>query len=76
MTGGPITEVADVSRDLPATSAERIDRVAAALASLRDEQRRCERLGFEIPLARCQAQRRYWEFLGGLFALEPARRLK
>ena len=44
------------------------DRIHAALASLRHEERRLERLGLETPLARCRAQRRYWEFLPALFS--------
>ena len=68
-----VTVSADPARELPRDPAERLDRIAAALASLRDEQRRCERLGLETPLARCVEQRRYWEFLGALFALEPCK---
>ena len=70
MIAGPVTPSADPSRDLPAHAGERLDRIEIALASLREERRRCERLGLEVPLARCVAQLRYWEFLAGLFALE------
>ena len=56
---------------MPAARGARIDRIEAAIASLRDEERRFERLGFEIPLGRCREQRRYWEFLRTLFSLEP-----
>ncbi len=73
MNGEPITASADLGRELPADPAERLDRVTAAVASLRAELRRCERLGLEIPIARCAAQLRYWEFVGGLLALEPTR---
>ena len=66
----PLTASADLTRDMPADPAGRADRIAAALASLAGERRRCERLGLEIPLARVEAQIRYWRFLGGLFALE------
>lgn len=69
----PVTASADPARELPGDPAERLDRIAAALASLHAEQRRCERLGLETPLARCVEQRRYWEFLRALFVLEPAR---
>jgi len=60
---------ADPRRPLPASAAARMDTIQAAVASLRDECRRLERLGFELPLARCHRQLRYWEFLDGLFAL-------
>jgi len=69
-----LTPASDLAREMPEPAGERLDRVAAALASLRDEQRRLERLGFEIPLARCHQQRRYWQFLGALLALEPESR--
>ena len=69
----PVTATADASREIPADAAARLDRVEAALASLREEQRRCAVLGLEIPLARCAAQQRYWRFVGALFALEPVR---
>ena len=72
----PVTVTADLARDLPSDPAGRLDRIAAALAGLRDEQRRCERLGLETPLARCAEQRRYWEFLGALFSLEPSRQAR
>jgi hypothetical protein len=55
---------------MPDGSGARLDRVDAALASLRDEQRRLERIGFEGPLVTCHEQRRYWEFLGALFSIE------
>jgi hypothetical protein len=61
---------ADPGRPMPATAAARLDTIRAAVASLRDERRRLERLGLELPLARCHRQLRYWEFLEGLFALE------
>ena len=73
MTGSPATASADLARELPADPAERLDRISAAIASLREERRRCERLGLETPIARCEAQLRYWEFLGGLFTLEAPR---
>jgi hypothetical protein len=52
---------------MPATVTARLDHVRAAVGSLADEQRRLERLGFELPLARCHDQLRYWRFLEGLF---------
>jgi len=72
----PVTPSADLARELPAGAGERLDRIAAAIASLRAERRRCERLGLELPIARCEAQLRYWEFLGGIFALAPERSLR
>jgi hypothetical protein len=73
ISNAPITPSADLGREIPVSPAERHDRIDAALASLRAEHRRCLRLGLETPIARCEAHLRYWEFLGGLFALDPAR---
>jgi len=64
----PLTRTADPSRPMPAGAGARRDAIAAAIASLRDEQRRLERIGFELPLARCHEQLRYWRFLDGVFA--------
>jgi len=69
----PLTASADLTRELPADPGARADRIAAAIASLVGERRRCERLGLELPLARVDAQLRYWRFLDGLFALDRAR---
>lgn len=66
----PLTASSDLSRELPSDPSVRADRVAAALASLDRERRRCERLGLEIPLARVDAQLRYWRFVGALFTLD------
>ena len=74
ITNGPVTASSDLGREIPVSPAERNDRIDAALASLRAEHHRCLRLGLEIPIARCEAQLRYWEFLGGLFALAPVTR--
>ena len=63
-----VTPSADPALEIPAGSGARIDRIDAALASLRHEERRLERLGLETPLVRCRAQRRYWEFLSALFS--------
>lgn len=71
IANGAVTPSSDIGREMPKSAAERHDRIDAALASLRAEHRRCLRLGLEIPIARCEAQLRYWEFLGGLFALAP-----
>ena len=65
----PLTSSADSRREMPATAAARLDRIEAALASLGDEQRRLQRLGLELPLARCHQERRYWSFLRALFSV-------
>jgi hypothetical protein len=64
-----ITPSADTGREVPAAEGARIDRIDAALASLRDEERRLERLGLDGAVARCREQRRYWEFLRTLFTM-------
>jgi hypothetical protein len=66
------TPSADPLRDIPANSGAREDRIEAALATLAAEERRLERIGLALPLARCRAQRRYWTFLRGVFALHEA----
>jgi hypothetical protein len=53
---------------MPESHAARQDDIAAALRSLRDERRRLERLGLELPLARCHHETRYWNFLSAMFA--------
>lgn len=58
-----LTAAADRAAAMPAAAPDRLDRIAAALRSLDSEQRRLERLGFELPLARCHEERRYWRFL-------------
>lgn len=68
----PLTRAADARRELPASRAARRDAIAAAIDSLHGEQRRLERIGFELPLARCADQLRYWQFLSGLFAAADA----
>ena len=62
----PLTAASDRARPMPQAAAERLDAIGAALATLDGEQRRLERLGFELPLARCHQERRYWEFLRAL----------
>jgi hypothetical protein len=69
-----LTATADPAREIPATDAARLDRIEAALDSLRAEERRLERLGLVPALARCRQQRRYWEFLRAMFQL-PAERI-
>lgn len=67
----PFTASADTRREIPGTDAARLDRIAAAIASLREEERRLARLGLDAAARRCREQRRYWEFLGAVFSLEP-----
>jgi hypothetical protein len=59
---------------MPATPGARLDAARAAVASLREEQRRLERLGFELPLARCHEQLRFWSFVHAVCTLEPQER--
>jgi hypothetical protein len=68
------TPRSDLRRAIPPTAALRVDQAYAALASLREEERRLERLGLEEALCRCREQLRYWEFLSALFALPAAPR--
>lgn len=65
----PLTVSADTARRMPGSPVARLDAAEAAVASLREEQRRLERLGFELPLARCHQQLRYWSFVRALHAL-------
>ena len=69
-----ITPRSNLHRAIPSTAALRTDQAQAALASLREEERRLERLGLDRPLRRCREQLRYWEFLSALFALPAAPR--
>jgi len=69
-----LTPRSDLRRAMPPTTALRLDQAHAALASLREEERRLERLGLEEALCRCREQLRYWEFLSALFALPAAPR--
>lgn len=62
----PLSAASDRTRPMPADPGERLDAIGAALVTLDGEQRRLERLGFELPLARCHQERRYWEFLRAL----------
>jgi hypothetical protein len=62
----PLTPGSDRARPMPGSPAARQDDIDAALRSLREEQRRLERLGLELPLARCHHESRYWNFLAAL----------
>jgi len=66
----PLTRAADPSAAMPAGRGARLDAARAAVGSLREEQRRLERLGFELPLARCDRQLRFWRFVSAVCALE------
>lgn len=70
----PLTSSADPRRDMPRAAGARLDAADAAVASLAHEQRRLERLGFEVPLARCQQQMRFWSFVKAVCSLEPQAR--
>jgi hypothetical protein len=63
------TPLADTTGEIPGSAGAREDRITAALASLESESRRLERLGFETPLARVHAQRRYWRFVRALYTV-------
>lgn len=67
----PMTASADRARALPATAAARLDAASRAVTSLREEQRRLERLGLELPLARCHEQLRFWNFVHAVCSLAP-----
>jgi len=68
-----LTPAADPRRAMPESSDERSWAIEAALASLRDEERRFALLGFEAPLACCHQQRRFWEFVQAVHALPEMR---
>lgn len=68
----PLTPISNVERSMPASSPSRLDGAYVALASLRAEEARLERLGLVDAVRRCREQRRYWEFLAALFTLTPA----
>ena len=63
---------ADPRREIPASDSQRLHLLDAALVSLAREERRLERLGLELPLARCHQQRRYWAFLHALYSIPGA----
>jgi hypothetical protein len=58
-----------LERPLPEGSAARLDEAAATLGALLEEKHRLERLGFELPLARCHEQVRYWGFVTRLLEI-------
>jgi hypothetical protein len=58
-----------VERPMPADPAEQLDEARRTWRSLLEEQRRLARIGFELPLARCHEQVRYWGFVTRLLSL-------
>lgn len=67
----PYTASSDSRRSVPAHPGARLDRAEAAVASLRAELGRLERLGLEPASSLCRQQLRYWEFVRALFTLQP-----
>lgn len=65
----PMTASSDVSRPMPETAVAQLDAARTAVASLESEQRRLARLGFEVPMARCHQQLRYWRFVESVLSL-------
>lgn len=71
MRRSPLTVSSDPSAAMPEGAGARLDRIHAAVASLAAEERRLARLGLGDAVRHCREQRRYWEFLAAVFALEP-----
>lgn len=69
MRPAPLTFASDVERAMPSTPGSQLDAARAAIASLESERRRVERLGFELPLARCHQQLRYWRFVESVLTM-------
>lgn len=72
MRPAPLTVASDIERAMPSSVGSQLDAARAAVASLESEQRRVERLGFELPMARCHEQLRYWRFVESLLAMRAA----
>jgi hypothetical protein len=70
----PLTRAADPAAEMPVGPGARLDAAHAAVASLRHEQRRLQRLGLETPLVRCAHQLRFWSFVSAVCSLEPEAR--
>lgn len=70
----PLIRAADPAAEMPPHAGARLDAANAALAGLREEQRRLLRLGLETPLARCHHQLRFWSFVSAVCSLEPGER--
>jgi hypothetical protein len=71
MRRSPLTVSSDLCAAMPEGASARLDRIHAAVVSLAVEERRLARLGLGDAVRRCREQRRYWEFLAAVFALEP-----
>lgn len=71
MNRAPLTASSDTRAPMPDRPGARLDRIHAAVASLAAEERRLGRLGLNDAARHCREQRRYWEFLAAVFALEP-----
>jgi len=67
----PLTASSDTRAPMPDGAGARLDRIHAAVASLAAEERRLGRLDLTEAARRRREQRRYWEFLAAVFALEP-----
>jgi len=68
----PFTPSSDTWAPIPDHAGARLDRIASAVATLAAEERRLHRLGLEAAERRCREQRRYWEFLAAVLALDGA----
>ena len=68
----PAFDLGSGLRAMPATRGAQLDQAHETLRALEVEQRRLERLGFELPLARCHQRLRYWQFVAGMLALSPS----
>jgi hypothetical protein len=65
----PLTTLADPARPMPEALGARLAHAQRALDSLQAEERRLQRLGLELALARCGDQIRYWRFVAGILAV-------
>ena len=65
----PLTASSDVTRSMPESALAQLDAARVAVSSLEGEQRRLARLGFEVPMARCHQQLRYWRFVESVLSL-------
>ena len=68
--GTPCTSAADPRRVMPGHPGTRLDEAERARVSLAAEERRLSRLGLEPAAQRCRLQRRYWDFVVAVLALE------
>lgn len=68
--GTPCTVASDPRRAMPPHAGTRLDEAERARASLAAEERRLARLGLEPAAQRCRLQRRYWDFVVALLALD------